>query len=401
MTALPCSISPLRRLLQGLLFLAVWALAGCGGGGDGGGVGTGGTGTYALGTISGFGSIIVNGVRFDDGAASVLDDDDAVRSRNELKLGMRVAIDSDAIRSDASGRSATASRIRVLSELAGPASAVDSAASTLALLGQTVRIGPLTVFDDAITGALAGIAAGQTIEVYGLYDAASGNYDATRIERRDVAAAWHLRGPVAALDTAAQRLRIGSLDFTYGGATNVPASLAVGDTVRVRVRQVAGPFGGWLITAFGTGVRSPEDRDEAELEGRVSGFASATQFSVNGLPVDASTASFPDGSTAVRDGVRVEVRGALRGGVLRASEVTIESDDEELERGFELRGAIESVDTPARTFRLRGTTVSWARSDLRLDNGTLADIAVGRSVEVKAQLAADRSGLVATRIKFD
>ena len=218
MTALTCS--RLRRFLQGLLFLAAGVLGGCGGGGDG--VGTGGTGTYALGTITGFGSIIVNGVRFDDSAASVLDDDDATRGRGELKLGMRVAIDSDAIRSDAAGRSATASRIRVLSELAGPVSAVDTAAGTLELLGQTVRIGALTVFDDHIAGALAGIAIGQTIEVYGLYDAASGSYDATRIELRDASAAWHLRGPVAALDSPRRSLRIGTLSFDYGGASNRP-----------------------------------------------------------------------------------------------------------------------------------------------------------------------------------
>ena len=39
-------------------------MAGCGGG-----VGTGGTGTYAAGPITGFGSVIVNDIRFDDGAA--------------------------------------------------------------------------------------------------------------------------------------------------------------------------------------------------------------------------------------------------------------------------------------------------------------------------------------------
>lgn len=404
MTALPRSSSPLRRLLHSLLFLALAALGGCGGGSDGG-VGTGGTGTYALGTISGFGSIIVNGVRFDDSAASVVDDDDAQRGRDALKLGMRVAIDSDAIRSDASGRSAKASLIRVVSELAGPVSAVNTAAGTLSLLGQTVRIGALTVFDEGISGALAGIAVGQTVEVYGLYDATSGKYDATRIELRNASAAWHLRGPIVALDTTLKRLRIGGLDFDYGGATNLPPTLAVGDTVRVRVTQVAGPFGRWLVTAFGAGVRTPEDRDEAELEGRVGSFVSAVQFSVNGLPVDASTASFPDGSTAVRDGVRVEVRGALRAGVLVASEVKIESEDEELERGFEFRGTIEAVDDIAKTLQVRDsyrtTTVSWARSDLRLDDGTLDDIVVGRAVEVRAQLAADRSGLEATRIKFD
>ena len=392
--------SNFRRLLHSLLLVAASVVAGCGGGGDGG-VGTGGTGTYVLGTISGFGSIIVNGVRFDDNAASVLDDDDAPRSRDALKLGMRVAIDSDAIRSDAAGRSATASRIRVVSELAGPVSAVDTAAGTLALLGQTVRVGPLTVFDESLSGALAGVGVGRSIEVFGVYDAASGRYDATRIALRDAAAAWHLRGPVAALDGARQTLRIGTLSFDYGSAVNRPAGLAVGDTVRVTVRQFLGPFGGWQITAFGSGLRAPGDRDEAELEGRVGSFASASRFSVNAVPVDASAARFPDGSAGLRDGARVEVRGALRGGVLQATEVRIESEDDELQRGFELRGAIESVDAAARTFRLRGNTVSWARNDLRLDDGTLADIQIGRRVEVKAQLAADRRSLEATRIKFE
>lgn len=217
---------------------------------------------------------------------------------------------------------------------------------------------------------------------------------ATRIELRDAAAACHLRGPIAALDTARQSLRIGSLGFDYGGALNRPASLAVGDIVRVTVRQVVGPFGGWVITAFGSGVRTPDDRDEAELDGRVGSFVSATQFSVNGVPVDASAVN----GTGVGEGVRVEVRGVLRGGVLKASELRIESDDE-LKHRFALRGTIEAVEPAARTFRLRGTTVSWVR-DLRLDDGTLADIRVGRSVEVEAQLAANRSGREATRIKF-
>jgi Domain of unknown function (DUF5666) len=252
------------------------------------------------------------------------------------------------------------------------------------------------VFDDRIGGALAGITVGRTIEVYALYDAASGRYDATRIELRDAAAPWHLRGRIAALDTSRQRLRIGSLDFDYGGASNQPPSLAVGDTVRVTVREVTGPFGGWLVSAFGSGVRTPEDRDEAELEGRVGSFVSATRFSVNGVPVDASAVN----GAGVSDGVRVEVRGLLRGGVLQASALKIESDDDETERGFDLRGTIESVDAAARTFRLRGYTVSWARSDLRLDDGTLADIRPERSVEVEAQLAPNRSGLEATRIKF-
>jgi hypothetical protein len=98
--------------------------------------------------------------------------------------------------------------------------------------------------------------------------------------------------------------------------------------------------------------------------------------------------------------VRVQAEGAMRGGVLRATRVSIETADQVRERGFQLKGSIDSVDAPAKTFTLRGETVSWARADLRLDDGTLADIAIGREVEVKALLAADRTRLEATRIKF-
>ena len=52
-----------REWLVGVLALLG---AGCGGGVDSGGTGTGHTSTLAVGPISGFGSIIVNGVRFDD-----------------------------------------------------------------------------------------------------------------------------------------------------------------------------------------------------------------------------------------------------------------------------------------------------------------------------------------------
>ena len=387
------------RIATSLLFTAVSlaaVLAGCGGGG----VGTGGTGTYAAGPITGFGSIIVNDVRFDDSSASVIDDDDGVRNRSELKLGMTVAIDSDAIRGDATGRAATASRIRLGSEIVAPVTSVDPVAGTLNMLGQVVRITPQTVMDERLAGGLVAIRVGQLLEVYGQYDAANGRYNATRIEPRLALATWHLRGPITALDTARTSLRIGSTSFSYAAAAGVPADLAVGRFVRVRVDRVAGPFGGYVVTAFRIGVRTPEDRDEAELKGLITDFASAANFSVNGLSVDASSASFPDGSSGLGLGARVEARGTVRGGVLRATRVSIETDDEALARGFELKGLITSVDAAARTLTLRGETVSWARADLQLDDGTLADIKVDRDVEVRAQLSADRTRLEATRIKF-
>ena len=79
------------------------SMAACGG--DDGGVGSGGTGSFASGTITGFGSIIVNGVRYDDSEARVVDAAGKVGSSRDLQLGMVVEVDASSIRTDpATGR---------------------------------------------------------------------------------------------------------------------------------------------------------------------------------------------------------------------------------------------------------------------------------------------------------
>lgn len=366
----------------------------------GGGVGSGGTGTYASGTISGFGSIIVNEVRYDDSAATVIDDDDGARSNAELRLGMRVEIDAGAIASDADGRRAAATRIRFGSELVGPIEAIDTSTMRLTVLGQTVLISDETVFDDRIAGGLAGLAVGQGLEVHGLYDAAAGAYRASRVEPRAALAAWRIRGPVAALDAAGnpRSLRIGTAVFAWTAAVAAPADLAVGSTVRLTLAAARDGSGRYNVVIFTTARRPPPDRPEAEWKGIVTAFTSSARFSVDGVPVDAGNASFPDGSGALRLGARVEVKGRAEGGGLVASSVTIETESQVQARGFELKGPITAVDATARTLTVRGVSVGTARTDLRIDNGTRADLVVGRAVEVKALLATDRTRLEATRI---
>ena len=92
-----------RRAVLGTL--AAVGLAACGGGGDG--IDSGGTGgaptqqSFTNGSITGFGSIIVNGVRFDDSQAVIVDDEGRSRGRGDLALGMVVDIDAGAIATDA------------------------------------------------------------------------------------------------------------------------------------------------------------------------------------------------------------------------------------------------------------------------------------------------------------
>ena len=67
---------------------AAWTLASCGGGlgGFAGLPGTGGTGISSFGSISGFGSVIVNSIKFDDLQVIRMDGDAATTS--DLRIGM-------------------------------------------------------------------------------------------------------------------------------------------------------------------------------------------------------------------------------------------------------------------------------------------------------------------------
>ena len=389
--------SGLRAAALCVVLAAAAAVSGCGGGG---GVGSGGTGGYASGPITGFGSIIVGGVRFDDSVAEVQDLDGARRSRDDLRLGMTVEVESSAISTDAYGASASASRIRFESELVGLVGAVDVAGGSLTLLGQRVTVDASTVFDDRLPGGLGGLVPGQPVEVYAEFDAAAQRYRATRVEPAATALGLRLRGPLAQVDAGAQTLRIGTTSYPYAGAVGLPADLAAGQFVRLRLALDTMPMPRWRVQSFGTALRPLADADDVKLEGLISAFTSIASFSVNGRPVDGSAASFPGGSAALAAGVRVEVEGSLRSGELRARRVVIKSDEEVRERGFELNGMITAVNLGQGSFVVRGVTVGTGRSDLRFDDGTAADLAVGRRVEVQGVLSADRRSLDATRIRF-
>jgi hypothetical protein len=396
---------------EGLLALvgAVAALSGCGGGGDAGGiasiasVGSGGTGSFSSGAITGFGSIIVNGVRFDDSQARITDDDGVVHNPDDLKLGMVVSITASTITTGVSGSSATATSITFGSELRGPITSISGQA--LVVLGQTVQVGADTVFDDGIIGGLAGLLVGQIIEVHGFADPSTNQILATRIERDASAATLKLQGQVQALNTTAKTFTIGSVTISYAGiaAPALPANLANGLLVQV-VLAPAPATGTRTALSVRPVAQQVEDHADAELEGTVTAFTSVTSFSVNGVAVDASKASFPNGNAALKLGARVEVEGSTVNDVLVASEVKVENEAEVENQEFELHGAVTNLNATSKTFVIRGVTVSFAGA-VRFDNGdaTLLAMVNGTSaiVEVRGTNDAATNSVTATRITFD
>ena len=395
----------LRHALLAIATFALGALSACGGGGSDSavisGVSTGGTGAYAAGPISGFGSVIVGGIEFDDRNASLLDDDGnpIARSDSELRLGMTVAIDGGALTAAAvsgGNASAVATTIRVNSEIVGRVSSVDAAAGTLTVLGQTVRTNAATVFDAASGGLLANLL-DQVVEVFALPGATSGSMLATRVQLAPGAAGFKLRGIAASVDPAAKTLRVGGLTLAYGNASGTPASLTAGDVLRMRLLLKSSAVGVWSVTSFGAALPAPADGRDAEIEGLVGGYVAATaRFRVNGVDVDASKlGSLPSG---LADGARAEVSGRMSGTTLVASSVKIESEQQAEEREYEAKGSISAADPAAKTIVVRGVTINWSTAKFSAGNSAL--LTVGRAVEVHGVLAADRSTVRATEIDF-
>ena len=354
--------------------------------------------TYTQGAITGFGSVFVGGVRFDDSSASVSDEDGNSRSRSELKLGMMVELDAGAV--DRSSASALALRIRLGNEIVGPVGAVDTTASTVQVLGQTVLVTSSTIFDESLAGGLSALTAGAVVEVYGILDPANGRVVATRIEPKTGATAYKLRGAIADLDTTAKTFTVNGQTISYAGlpAASVPPGLTKGQIVRVLL-QTTQVNGAWVATALRGGLRLPEvTRRDAHVEGVISVFTSTSSFQVNGLQVDATNATFPDGTTGIVLGAKVEVEGVVTNGVLVASKVEIEDRRAE-PRLLELRGEMGNLNTTDKTFALRGVTV-WYGGTVEYKNGTAATLANGKAVEVKGVLSTDRTRLEARRIEF-
>lgn len=378
---------PWRR--AALVTAAVVALLlGCGG------VGSGGTGSFASGPITGFGSIIVGGVHFDESAARIEGDDGSTRSATELQLGTVVEVYSGEV----VNAEAQASQVRLVSTLIGRVDAVDEPASRLTVNGLGVRVHAATVFDAQLGGGLAVLAVGDVVEVYGPVDGVSGEVSASRVEPHAGATAYKFRGEISGLDRTARRFRIGAEVFDYGAIATPPAELADGTIVRATVDLSRNGAGRWPVRTLATASPPQGDLDDVRVNGLINRFASAADFHVQGVRVDASAASITGGPLA--RGQRVAVDGMLRAGVLQAARVSVQPEDGGGD--IEMRGVIASVDAAGRTFAFAGRRerVSFASADIDYEGGDASSIIVGRRVKVAGRLSADGTLVEARAIEF-
>lgn len=313
------------------LCLSMAWLVACGGGGDAGGadqtagVGSGGTGSFSSGTITEFGSIVVNGIHFDQTKAEVKDADGLLHPYSDLKLGMSVQLDASSITVEAGKQAAKALFITYSPDLLGPIDAVGT--DSLTVMGQTVRILKRTHLDESLSGGLSDLKAGDVIEVYGFHDAGSDTFVATRVARPDpvkVIDHYVVRGVIR--DLTPTGCRIGKQKLAYIWPSK--PGLRNGRVATAQLYPFSTPTGGgsvsWQAQFMTLSTPLATDRDDARVEGLVTELIAGqvAQFSVNGVAVDASRFNCT-ACVSLQLGDRVSVKGPLVEAVVTATEVTV------------------------------------------------------------------------------
>ena len=365
---------------------ALALLVACGGG-DGDGVTA--TDATVIGPITAFGSVVVNGIRFDDGSAVVTIEDEAA-TRSRLRLGMVVQVQGQ-IRSDGT---AVASQIRYNDCIEGPITAMNRVQNTVTVMGETVQVDGDTVFDGVTLRDMNAFAIGDVVEVSCMPVREQNRMRASRMERKgsfvDGTTSIELTGTVANLNLAQGTCLVGTTPVNFAGiaAGDRPQGLANGMTVEASGNR----FQNGVVLADRLRDRDRDrihvpDGDLFEVQGFVADFVSIADFTVDGYTVDASDAVIRNGTAAdVADGVKVEVEGTMTNGVLVASLLVIK-----LQTNVQVEAGMQAKDTT--TLTLLGRPIQIGAETVivdRLASGTqpqlitLGALNVGDRLEVKA-----------------
>ncbi len=322
----------MRRILvpTTVSLFAVVAVIACGGGNGGAAASGNHTGRVtATGTITGFGSIFVNGVRYDISGADIVINEDDTASEDELALGMVVTVEG--ILDDDSTGSATS--VIYDAEIKGPVqhapvTDADGETKTFTVLGVTVVANrTTTVFDegDGVSFSFDRLAQDNVVEVSGFIDAA-GSLRATRIELEDAdtfigSTEVKVRGTIQNLDLVSSTFILGAATVSYDGSTEIEVSERLEDGQFVEVEGILTSPGAILATEVELGDDGvpDDDADDVQVEGIIIGFHGLHDFRVNGRPVNASgSIDFePESLRAELSKYdRVEVEGSVINGVL-------------------------------------------------------------------------------------
>jgi carbon monoxide dehydrogenase subunit G len=350
------------------------------------------TGSTSVGSITGFGSIIVDGVKLDDSQAKVTLDEkgsDIASTTASLKIGMQVEVKGDGT---------SASSVAIASQFRGPVSAVS--ANSITVLGQTIAVETTGAEAVALEGfsAFSDVKVGDWIEVFAV-EATAGTWKATRIERESNVgnASTRLGGKISNIDATAKTFKIGAITVNFADAVVTPTVAVLTNDQRVRIYSDAPAVNG-VITAKKIRVRdfTLNGAKDGNLGGIVSDFTASNSFTVNGFKVDASNATYKNGSaTDLINGAAIRVKGTVTNGILVAKEIEFKKKPNAEAAEIKVKGFITDFVSQS-NFKLRGQQVDATGASF--EGGSVTGLTNGAFVELKLSLV--NGALVASKVSF-
>jgi hypothetical protein len=342
---------------------------------------TGGTGRTEFGSIEAFGSIVVNGIHYDETAALITIDGVTNQPHSALKLGMVVQIDGSI---DPVSLRGSADTVRVNRSLRGQVEAGLNSAGEIQVLSQAVVLTASTAFDGVAGGST--LVAGDWISVHGLEDPGRKTLVATLVERVPApeGAQSTIRGTVR--NAGGGQFRIGSLKISSSGLA------APGDNQYVVVAGDYAPGSGRMTASRISVTREVETREDndTEITGYVTDFRSSSTFTLAGLPIDASGAVIEGGRLQdIKDGARVTVEGQIRNGMLIAEEIEVSSGTSATRAAgahAELEGRISTFNSLA-DFTVKGMRID--ATNAILVNKARVNPGIGLKVHAKGTVGSD------------
>jgi hypothetical protein len=359
---------PLQHLRHlGVLSIAITVslaslLASCGGGGSTATIlpGTGGTGQVAVtaqGPVSGFGSVIVNGIRFDDSQASVSIDGNAQLPK-DLRLGMIARIAGNKSTAPITATAIVKARgdakdIQIWSIAQGSITNIIST-NTFSLAGMTLSTNNGTVFE-GLTGANL-LTPTSVVKVWGQPTSSDfSQWSVTRLEFLSNSSYTVITGKVS-LQGSTPYVNGVALTGAISAATNGLVVRATGTLNSNATNQTLSISKLKVIEDIGNSLASV---GEAEIQGAVTSVnttgtgssVALTSLMVGTTQVDMRAAKVSPLGNTIAVGQYIEIEGAWSAGVLVARNATVQSEQQLQE--VEIEGAIEQF-TSAGDFILRG-----------------------------------------------
>ncbi len=376
------------------LFLLLIACSNSSGGG------VGGSGIINRGTISEFGSIVVNGTDFDTSEATIIVDGqnlgvgDAVVLAN-LDIGRVVTV----IASEGNEEeTAIAERVLYSDEVSGPVlsvTTINPGTKELAVMGQIVVINALTQFK---TIDFETITSNDVVEVSGYYDDV-GTIWATFVEKIGEftpGLTYEVKGFIQSLDINRLTFLINGLEVDYSDSG---VSLPGEPLENGLLVEVEGILDGTGLNMFAQSISIEDDigeenADEVEVTGFVTAVASPDEFTVGTQDVVVEAgAEFVDGTQAdIALGVKLEAEGTLEDGILFAEEIEFWLPDQ-----IEVEGELTEL-VSQYAFTVEDQEVATT-NDTVWEDGDPDDLILGVNLEIKGRMQGDI--LVADKVSFE